>query len=59
MSGWVSNTPLFTSIFLFRKRSERKDKQSSDILLKQTQEYLEAAKRKKNGAGFDGIYMSK
>ena len=45
MFDWVVNTHLFTTIFSFRKRSERKDKQSSDILLERTQKIFRQLKK--------------
>ena len=37
-------TPLFTSIFSFRKRSEWKDKQFSDILINELKESSDSKK---------------
>ena len=37
MFDWVVNAHQFMTIFSFGKRSEKTDKQSSDILLEQTQ----------------------
>ena len=41
MFNWVLNTPLFTTILSLEKKSEWKDKQSSDILNFQTAEKVE------------------
>ena len=38
------NKPLFTTSFSYRKRSEQKDKQSSDILLQGTQKIFRRQK---------------
>ena len=41
MFVWVLNTPLFTTTFSLEKKSEWKEKQSSDILNFQTAEKME------------------
>ena len=46
MFNWVTNMPLFTGIFSFRKRSEWKDKQSSEILLEQTKTFSDSKKER-------------
>ena len=56
MFDWVlNNTPSFTIIFSYRKRSEWKDKQSSDILLSGTQKIFRQQKR---GPVLDDNYES-
>ena len=56
MFVWVLNTTLLTTIFPFRKRSEWKNKQSSNSLSNELKKFSNS---KKKGAGMNDTYEPK
>ena len=59
MFHWARYTPLFTTIFSFRKRVDWKDKQSSDIRIFYSNKLKNIFRQQKNGTGLDDANESK